>query len=63
MQMIQVLVPLGFIILAIAILMSMVGKGGGIFALKSKPKKLKNIFALTNLAAGLTMIISMIIQG
>jgi hypothetical protein len=49
MQMIQVLVPLGFIILAIAILMSMVGKGGGIFALKSKPKNLKPRFYVNSM--------------
>ena len=36
---------------------------GGKFALKSKPKNLKKIFALTNLAAGITMIISIILKG
>ncbi len=35
---------------------------GGKFALKSKPKNLKKIFALTNLAAGITMIISLIVK-
>ena len=35
---------------------------GGKFALKSKPKNLKNIFAVTNLAAGITMIISIIVK-
>lgn len=35
---------------------------GGKFALKSKPKNLKKIFALTNLAAGITMIISIILK-
>lgn len=33
---------------------------GGKFALKSKPKNLKKIFALTNLAAGITMIVSIV---
>lgn len=36
---------------------------GGKFALKSKPKNLKKIFAVTNLAAGITMIISIIFKG
>lgn len=33
---------------------------GGKFALKSKPKNLKKIFALTNLAAGIVMIVNII---
>ena len=35
---------------------------GGKFALKSNPKNLKKIFAFTNLAAGFTMIINIIVK-
>jgi len=33
---------------------------GGKFAIKSKPKYLKKIFAVTNLAAGIVMIINIV---
>lgn len=36
------------------------GTIGGKFALKSKPKNLKKIFAVTNLAAGITMLINIL---
>jgi hypothetical protein len=35
---------------------------GGKFALKSKPKNLKKIFATTNLAAAIIMIINILIN-
>jgi uncharacterized membrane protein YfcA len=46
-------------LMAIAIVGGIIG---GSFALKSKPKNLKKIFALTNLAAGIIMIISILIN-
>jgi uncharacterized protein len=57
----NIILLMGIIVLIISVFMSMVGKGGGKFAIKSKPKYLKMIFALTNLAAGIMMIINIII--
>ncbi len=46
----------------LAVVAIMGGIIGGKFALKSKPRNLKRIFAITNLAAGLTMIINIIVN-
>jgi uncharacterized membrane protein YfcA len=57
----------GYLNLQLAIPMTILAILGGIiggkFALKSKPKNLKKIFAATNLAAGITMIISIVVNG
>jgi hypothetical protein len=46
----------GIMIFIVAVLLTMVGKGGGKFALKTKPRHLKKLFAYTNWLAAVFMV-------